>query len=58
MYKKYICEKLGATELWKKKHKFNMSGWESWKAIWILINVNSNQTSNYILQLAWVAMKS
>lgn len=52
MYKKYICEKLGATELWKKKHKFNMSGWESWKAIWILINVNSNQTSNYILQLA------
>lgn len=29
----YICEMIEATELWEKDHKFNILGWENWKAI-------------------------
>lgn len=28
-----IYEKVEATELWEKDHKFNILGWENWKAI-------------------------
>ena len=33
-FKKSVCEKLQATELWERDHKFNMLDWENWKAIW------------------------